>query len=170
MPVMTPKRSESEMSKSFGLSSGALLRTDVTNVHTPCCLVCNEHHGPTGPLHMFRQQSSIDADELRSSRRLFEMQMSCPPLQRRTNAAVYITRGPLSTLSPATLPRKYCFLNKISYYITFSWRFYPRRLTISAFNHEGTTPEQQESRKYNFLQESQTTMCYKQTVVILLSV
>ncbi|CAB1426912.1 unnamed protein product [Pleuronectes platessa] len=35
------------------------------------------------------------------------------------------------------------------------------RLTISAFNHEGTNLEQQESRKYTFLQGSQTTKCYK---------
>ena len=34
-------------------------------------------------------------------------------------------------------------------------------VTVSAFQHEGTNPEQQESRKYNFLQESQTTKCYK---------
>ena len=41
--------------------------------------------------------------------------------------------------------------------ISFSWCFYPKRLPISAFNREGTNPEQQESRKYNFLQ----VMCYK---------
>ena len=47
-----------------------------------------------------------------------------------------------------------------SYYISFSWRFYPKQLTISVLNHEGTNPEQRESSKYNFLQESQTTKCY----------
>ena len=35
-------------------------------------------------------------------------------------------------------------------HFSFSWRFYPKRLSISALNHEGTNPEQQESRKYNF--------------------
>ena len=44
--------------------------------------------------------------------------------------------------------------------ISFSCPFYPKPRTISAFNHEGRNPEQQESRNYNFLQESQTTKCY----------
>ena len=42
-----------------------------------------------------------------------------------------------------------CLLMIITYYISFSWRFDPEQLTISAFNHEGTNPEQQESYKYN---------------------
>ena len=39
------------------------------------------------------------------------------------------------------------------HYISFSWRFYPKQPTISAFKHEGTNPEQQESRKYNFFKK-----------------
>ena len=35
-----------------------------------------------------------------------------------------------------------------------SLSFYPKRLTISAFNHEGTNPEQQESRKYNVFKKA----------------
>ena len=40
------------------------------------------------------------------------------------------------------------FLGTILNYISFSRRFYPKRLTISAFNHESANPEQQESSKY----------------------
>ena len=53
-----------------------------------------------------------------------------------------------------TIPSHRRVSNQALHYISFSWRFYPKRLTISAFNHEGTNPEQQESRKYNFFKRA----------------
>ena len=48
--------------------------------------------------------------------------------------------------------------------------FNPKRLSISAFNHEGTNPEQQESRKYNFFKtnlQSAISKCHLSATKLL---
>ena len=48
-------------------------------------------------------------------------------------------------------PVKYIHAHQTPFvrYISFSWRFYPKQLTISELHHKGTNQEQQESIKYN---------------------
>ena len=71
-------------------------------------------------------------------------------IQSITSAEQTSARGTILTLIAKSVSvwSELSFCPRFTFH--FSWRFYPKRLAISAFDHEGTNPEQQESSSERF--------------------